>query len=133
MLGQPKSTPNKEMYLLSVDLSKPDKLLVIGRNNDLIESPTSLYIDHENNVWTGSDDGISVLKGETFITYTTRDGLVGNKIWSLLKTRTGELWFGTIDEGLSVWNEKGIKNYTTQNGLPDNFVGKIFKDTDGSL
>ncbi|MGS0524336.1 two-component regulator propeller domain-containing protein [Zobellia nedashkovskayae] len=38
-----------------------------------------------------------------FISITTEDGLSQNTIYSILKDRTGYLWFGT-DDGLSRYN-----------------------------
>ncbi|HON19282.1 MAG TPA: two-component regulator propeller domain-containing protein [Salinivirgaceae bacterium] len=132
-LGRLVQDPEKQMFLISLDLAKPSSPFFIGRKNGLIESPTTIYIDHENNIWTGSNAGLSVLRGETFITYTVADGLVGNIIWAIFRSKEKEFWLGTIGEGLTVWGKDGIKNYTTENGLPDNFVGKVFQDTDGTI
>jgi ligand-binding sensor domain-containing protein/serine phosphatase RsbU (regulator of sigma subunit) len=128
MLGQNEGQGNEEMFLLVIDLNDPSYFRMIGKRNGLIESPTSLYIDHENNVWTGSNGGLSVLRGETFMTFTIADGLTGNKVWGICQTDDKNMWIGTIGEGLTIKNENITYNYTKANGLPDMYVGKIYQD-----
>ncbi|QKG80276.1 SpoIIE family protein phosphatase [Tenuifilum thalassicum] len=105
----------------------------IGVKNGLPDLPTKLYVDHEKNLWILTNNGIGILKGVAFTAYTKNDGLIGNKIWGVSKTRNGYLWIGTIGEGLSIMTPNGIYRYSTQNGLPDNYIGKVFEASDGKI
>jgi ligand-binding sensor domain-containing protein/serine phosphatase RsbU (regulator of sigma subunit) len=128
MLGKKSDSGSEQMFLLTINLAEPNYFRIVGKNNGMIESPTSLYIDHENNVWTGSNGGLSVLRGESFVTFTTSDGLVGNKIWGICQTTDRSLWLGTIGEGLSVVKNEEVLRYTKKQGLPDEYIGKIYQD-----
>ena len=54
--------------------------------------------------------------GEDFVTFTTADGLVGNRVYAILADRQGLLWFGT-DQGLSRYDGEGFVTYTQADGL----------------
>ncbi len=119
--------------LFSIDTLNGSFKRVITPRNGLPDIPSKLFVDHEENLWVLTNNGIAIIKGEAFISYTTADGLVGNKIWGLCKTYDGALWAGTIGEGLSVITDKKVHQYTKKNILPDNYVGKIFQSSDGTI
>ncbi len=133
MLGRKRDSNTEPMFLLTINLAEPSYFRVIGKANGMIESPTSLYIDHENNVWTGSNGGLSVLRGESFVTFTTNDGLVGNKIWAICQTFDKSLWLGTIGEGLTVMRKGETLRYTQKSGLPDSYIGKVYQYPQGNV
>ena len=118
--------PNK-LFVVSTSLSDENFFLKISNKNGMIDKPTSLFIDHEKNVWIGSVGGLSVLKNKAFVTYTTKDGLAGNKIWALLYDSTGNIWVGTIGQGLSVITKNQIFKFDSSSGLPDLYIASIFQ------
>jgi len=133
MIGNWKNNKKDELFLVSINLDKPNFYRKISVTNGLINNPTSLFIDHENNVWTGSNGGLNVLKGESFVNYTTESGLVGNKIWDIYQDKNQRIWVGTINQGLSVICDDTIVNYTKNNGLPDNYISAIFQKDEKTL
>ncbi len=118
----------EDAYLVCLKLSNDEYFRKIGKKNGLINSPTSIFIDHENNVWCSSYGGLSILRGESFINYNRKNGLIGNKIWGVTEDSKRRIWVGTLGEGLSIIiNDTSFQSYTLANGLPDMFIGKIFE------
>jgi ligand-binding sensor domain-containing protein len=61
--------------------------------------------DNGGHIWIGTADaGVWKCDGNTLTNYTTRDGLTGNAVNSILKDQRGELWFGTDDNGVCKFN-----------------------------
>jgi signal transduction histidine kinase len=55
-----------------------------------------LLIDREGNLWLGTErNGLYCLTAQPFRTYTTRDGLVCDDVWSLAESHDGTLWIAT--------------------------------------
>jgi ligand-binding sensor domain-containing protein/serine phosphatase RsbU (regulator of sigma subunit) len=132
-LGEEIESGLNETSLYSIDTNNPHSYRKIGKSNGLADEPTQMFIDHEGNVWTTSNNGVSILKGNAFVAYTSANGLIGNKVWGLYRTIDGNLWVGTIGEGLSIIKQNSILNYSIKNGLPDNYVGKIFQAKNGKI
>ena len=67
--------------------------------------------------------------GKTIKSWTTDDGLAGNKVRVAIETDPGEIYVGTTT-GLSIIHKDGtIKNYKQNNGLDNEYVMAIYKDT----
>ena len=60
-----------------------------------------LHIDCQGMLWIGTHEaGVVRYDGSTFETFTTRDGLAGNGVYSIIEDRDGRLWFST-SQGLN--------------------------------
>jgi len=66
-------------------------------------------------------------------TYSAEDGLAGSSVWSSLRDREGNLWFGTWWGGVSRYDGQTFTTFTTQDGLAENRVYSIFQDQEGNL
>ncbi len=91
-----------------------------------------------NSIWlaTGSSGLIRLsLDGlhSSRTSYTTRDGLSGNVIRSMLESSDGTMWFGTYQAGLTRFKDGRFASYTTANGLFDDNVFSILEDQSGNL
>ena len=54
-----------------------------------------------NDYWFGSDDrGVYRYDGKTIVNFTTKDGLVGNRIRGIQEDKSGNIYFTTY-EGIS--------------------------------
>jgi signal transduction histidine kinase/ligand-binding sensor domain-containing protein len=103
-----------------------------------------------DDLWVGTPDGLSRIRGDQVVTYSSADGLPDDFIRSLLIDADGSLWIGTR-RGLTHWaigkNESGkngagksgpgsggeMKTYTHENGLGSDLVGAIARDKNGDL
>ncbi len=69
----------------------------------------TLYLDHEKNVWVGTEsDGVYCIYNSPFTHFTIKDQLPTNQITSLEYTATGELFIGTSN-GLSVYKNQALE------------------------
>lgn len=65
-------------------------------------------------------------------TYTTADGLSGNRVYSILRDSRGFLWFAT-NEGLSRFDGLQFTNYGVEQGLPRRTVSELMEARNGDL
>ena len=57
--------------------------------------------DPDGNLWFSTAKGVSRYDGQTFTTFTTKDGLSYNLVTSAFQDEFGYLWFGTWGHGVS--------------------------------
>lgn len=98
----------------------------------------SLAAAANGDVWVGTPDGLSRIRGNSIVTFTSADGLPDDFIRSLLVDADGSLWIGTR-RGLTHWTTPGntaigsMRTYTAADGLGDELVGAMARDTAGDL
>jgi ligand-binding sensor domain-containing protein len=73
-----------------------------------------------------------LLQAQTFMTYTTADGLINNTTLCVDVDANNAVWFGT-QEGISSFDGDTWTNYTDADGLVHNTVFAIMIDTNGDL
>lgn len=104
-----------------------------GLCNDIVYT---IMQDKKNNIWFGTDNGVSKYDGKSFSNYTVKQGLSANIIWRIMEDNQSNLWFATYGGGLTMikagQNERPDKNkiyhFSTENGLASNTVFAIFQD-----
>ena len=104
----------------------------VGYNPNYI---VSMVVDDSGIVWCGTwGGGLSRFDGKTWQTYTTKEGLPGNHVFMLQKTKDGKLWIGT-NKGLARFNDQGsgFKVLTKQDGLYADNVFSMAEADDGSV
>lgn len=92
-------------------------------------------VDASDNIWFGTQDGVSVFDGvSTWTNHTTATdaGLVDNTIQAIYVTNSGDVWVGT-DFGVSIYNGSSWSTYTTLDGLGNNQVKCITEDANGDI
>jgi signal transduction histidine kinase/DNA-binding response OmpR family regulator/ligand-binding sensor domain-containing protein len=114
--GNRNSISSAEIKCIYNDPLKPDKYIWIGTGGGGLNR-----FDKET---------------QTFIHYTTDDGLPNNTIYGILGDETGNLWLST-NRGLSVFNitTETFTNFDASNGLQSNEfnTGAYFKAVDGEM
>jgi ligand-binding sensor domain-containing protein len=104
----------------------------VGYNPNYI---VSMVVDDKGVVWCGTwGGGLSRFDGKTWKTYTTKEGLPGNHVFMLKKTKDGKLWIGT-NKGLARFNDDGtgFKVLTKRDGLYADNVFSMAEASDGSV
>jgi signal transduction histidine kinase/ligand-binding sensor domain-containing protein len=109
------------------------------RNGLLSDVILSLAAAPNGDLWVGTPDGLSRIRGGKIDSFTSADGLPDDFIRSLLADADGSLWIGTR-RGLTHWaNAAGglagmrMDTYTQANGLGSDLVGAMARDSSGSL
>jgi len=100
----------------------------------------SLAAAPNNDLWVGTPDGLSRIRGDQVETYSSADGLPDDFIRSLLIDADGSLWIGTR-RGLTHWtigksgpgSRGAMKTYTHADGLGSDLVGAMARDRNGDL
>ncbi|MFL6464097.1 MAG: two-component regulator propeller domain-containing protein [Bryobacteraceae bacterium] len=94
----------------------------------------SIYEDRESNMWFGTDSsGLTILRNQSFTTYTSREGSLDNQIRCVLQTRNGTIWIGTNGGGLRQFKDQQFSTLTTANGLASNIILSLAEDAAGAL
>lgn len=94
--------------------------------------------DREGNLWFGTYAGLSHFDRarNTFSTYTTADGLSGNKVVGLVFDDHNKLWIAT-NNGLTVLDStrKVWQRFTVEDGLPGNVFNynSFYRDGNGRI
>jgi ligand-binding sensor domain-containing protein len=93
----------------------------------------ALLQDRRGGLWIGTEKGLYLHRGGSFVTYTTRDGLPADTVRALYEDRQGRLWVGTDGGGLVCFEAGRFRTYTTADGLGSNEVRVIYETRDRSL
>ena len=93
----------------------------------------SILVAKDQSVWAGTwGGGVSRFDGKRWHNYTTKDGLAGNIVYSMVQEPNGVLWFGTSG-GLSRFDGKNWNNYTKDTGLLENSVYALAVAPNGDI
>lgn len=77
----------------------------------------SIVAAPDGTVWAGTwGGGVSRFDGNKWVNFTTKDGLAGNLVYSMVRDANGRMWFGT-DRGVSRFDGKAWRSFTPHDGL----------------
>lgn len=94
----------------------------------------ALYED-DNKFWVATTNGLCEWQeGEKSVckTYTTKNDLCDQNIWSITEDNDKNLWVGS-QCGLKKWGRYGFTSYTEADGTGYPIVNSIFENTSGEL
>ncbi len=96
----------------------------------------SCFVDRWQNVWIGTDNGLSRLSTHTYYRYTSLDKVTlsgeGNCLHELCQTRDGQWWLGGTN-GLIRQGKAWYKQNNRLYPLSHNRVRKIYEGRDGDV
>ncbi len=96
------------------------------------------YEDVEGNILIGTNEhGLSIYKGEQFVSWSEEDGLINNQVWAVHQDRNGKFWFGT-NGGISVLDLSGradhrFRHLTSERYTIGDQIRFIDEDRDGNI
>ena len=97
-------------------------------------SVNCLTIDQNQNVWFGTNNGVSMFDGVNWSGFSTElnPELVSNSITAIFASTNGTVWFGT-DFGINRFDGASWDIYTEEDGLGDNRISSITEDSNGNI
>lgn len=104
----------------------------------LIDKPGRVLVQaNDNTLWFGlTEDGVIRLQSDEITHWTISDGLVDNRIRSMLSASDGTIWVGTSD-GVSRWDGHSWQGWGDGDmGIPDADglrVYKLLETNDGAI
>ncbi len=93
----------------------------------------SIAVDQSNNIWVGTNSGLSKFDGSSWTSYTEADGISIEGIQALSFDPDGNLWIGTWENGIFRFDEQNWTNYNEDNGLFNNRVYSIYADDNSNI
>jgi len=88
--------------------------------------------DRNNNLWFGTNWGLSRYSGTQATVFTKKDGLPDDYIIAFLQTSDGRIWVGTRG-GLAVIENDNVRAFTTADGLASNYIRSLYEDSERVL
>src|SRR5258705_536699 len=93
----------------------------------------SMLRARDGTLWLGTEtNGVARLRSGKPEFSTTRQGLSGNSVWSIIQDADGFIWLAT-DNGLTRWKDDQFTALTTRQGLLEKTVNCVLDDQAGSL
>jgi ligand-binding sensor domain-containing protein len=117
-------------------------------NPDTKDWITEIAEDTKGNIWFGRDGyGASKFDGNSFVHFTTKDGLNSNCVQSIVEDKEGSIWIGTrvaekdnadADKrfgqgGLNKYNGEKFIHFPEIKGFNESDVFTIYKDNSNDL
>jgi diguanylate cyclase (GGDEF)-like protein len=97
------------------------------------EQVHAIYEDASETLWIGTrTKGLVEFRGNKYTYFTSREGLPNNNVQTIVPSKYGGLWIGTLG-GLSRYQHGTFTNFTTKNGLSADQVIALYEDVDGTL
>lgn len=91
----------------------------------------SLIASPDGSVWAGTwGGGVGRFDGKEWTNFTTREGMSGNIVYSIVRDDRGAYWFGT-DQGVTRYDGKSWLRLGVKEGLLDNNVYALALAPDG--
>ncbi|CAM3312107.1 Histidine kinase [Flavobacterium longum] len=89
--------------------------------------------DKNGHIWFSNWGGAYRYDGNTFTTFTKKDGLKGG-VTKIIEDRNGNLWFGgDASAGLGRYDGTSVVQFTTRDGLINDSIWSILEDKDGNI
>ena len=97
-------------------------------------SVNCLWVNSNDELWFGTQEGISHFDGTTWTNYDTDSSpeLVNNTIFAIFTDNEDNLWVGT-DFGVNKFDGTSWTTYTEDDGLADNRIKYINQSADGRM
>lgn len=77
--------------------------------------------------------GLARLQGDEVAMLAGQGGFASDPLWSLLETRTGELWLGSDDAGTLRWRSGKLDRYRAADGVGSDTVWSLAEGGDGAI
>ena len=87
----------------------------------------------DQTIWAGTwGGGVSRFDGKKWTNFTTKDGLAGDIVYSIVQDEKGTIWLGTSN-GLTRYDGKNWRSIDNRTGLLDNNVYALAVAPNGNI
>ena len=86
----------------------------------------SLFLDSNNVLWIGTENGVSRMQNGSFSTIDESNGLGHNSCWDISQDAKGNMWFASYGGGVSKFDGRNFTVFTIKNGLLADKTRKVF-------
>ncbi|MCP5103663.1 MAG: hypothetical protein GY950_09810, partial [bacterium] len=90
-------------------------------------------VDKQGVLWFSGQHGLTRHKNGEFKTFTTKDGLSGNIIMTIMEDSYGSLWLGTYGNHLNRFKDGKFTVFNASHGLDAKIIRAICEDAGGVL
>ncbi len=88
----------------------------------------NVTIDHKNNFWLSSRNGILLVKERDTIEITEESGLPTNDIYEIFEDSEDNIWIGTNGKGIIRFTDEVFTYYNESSGLPSDLIIAMDRD-----
>ena len=85
----------------------------------------TLFVDNEEGLWLGTNNGIYQKTRSIFKGFQYSDGIPEASFYQIIQDSLNNYWIGTSAEGVFKYNGEYFINYSQKHGLPSNTVTTI--------
>lgn len=120
--------------LFSLEHGVIKRVQIPGKNDDVVYSIHGVKDD----IWLGRQEGgltELVRRGDQWLshTYTQKDGLAQNSVYTVTRARDGSVWAGTVSAGISVLRDGHFQSYNADNELHSNAIFSSLETSDKKM
>lgn len=90
----------------------------------------ALFLDKNEDLWIGTENGISKLENGAFSNLILPKTITNNSCWDIAQDRNGELWFASYGGGVYKYDGLQFTVFNKQRGLPSLRTRKVFAHND---
>lgn len=129
---------NKDSLSKSLSASGADQYFVFPQIHAHLKGMVSEFIfkafeDKKGNFWFCTNhDGVIKYNGNSLVKYTSKNGLGGDAVRSLVADKAGNIWFGT-SKGLAKFDGNVFTNFSLGSKPQDNEIWVVTIDKNGVI
>lgn len=93
----------------------------------------TLIKDREGSTWLATNAGLHRVRDVSFTTYSQRNGLSWDWVYSILEDRTGAVWIGTWGGGVNRYDHGRFTAFREADGLAADRITGLYEDATGLI
>ena len=109
---------------------------VYEREECLVEaySVHDIIVDHQNNIWFGHHNGVSIFDGSVWSSVITDKSIIQPDVLSIDEDNENNIWFTSGRYGIFKYDGANTINYNTTNSeLSSNGIQSVLADEEGNV
>jgi len=92
-----------------------------------------LFVDEEENLWLGTQNGLYRFRDPSFSTYAEKEGLNAPFVFPVFRDSKKQLWAGTYDGGFYRYDKNKFKYFSEKDGLIGTQMYAGTEDAQGNI